>query len=142
MRLVDLLWSVIKNRPETAERWPAWGEVTEKPGLDYVLMDFGTVSVNSRYYQPNPFGSSPVILVVELLINNSWGEPGWYYSQGVDTGTGTKATQSGTYSSVIVQTGGHALTNKPARSGTPNNTITTAFRGTASCRVHVWRVAT
>lgn len=37
-----------------------------------------TISNNTRYVIPNPFGNdTPVICIVELLFNGRWADPGW-----------------------------------------------------------------
>ena len=139
MRLVDLLWSVIKNRPETAERWPTWGEVTDKPELGYALLDLGTVTRNTRYVKPNPFGNNePVIVVAEISVSGQWAGTGFVENGGGNGVNGWYVKGEG----IIVQTGSRALYGgTPQNYGSGHNTQNTGVIYSAPCRVHVWRVA-
>ncbi len=62
----------------------------------------GTPAVNTRYVLTNPFGiNTPVIAMVETLMEGVWAEMGWFYSGG---GYGVKASYV-QGSGIIVQTG-------------------------------------
>ncbi len=108
----------------------AW--VTEKIA-DYALLDFGTVTKNSRYVQDNPFGDASVICYAEVFFNGNWGQA---YMIWADGGFGTQGSQWG--NQIVVQTGRHEVLNSPRNTGMPHGAVAGLTSGL--CRVHVWRV--
>ena len=93
------------------------------------------VTVNHRYVEANPFSGYHVMCDAEVLINNQWGSvQDFIYNS---NGYGVKATQFN--DSIIVQTGGTALTSLSASAGNPFG-ITTSPATTLPCRVKVWKI--
>ena len=114
------------SRSEVNDRIPVTG---------YALLDFGTVTVGSRYVKSNPFGSAPVLTVAEILISGIWSITGWIYT--AYGSFGVSASMSN-ISSIIVQCGTGAVASYSANNGGGHGL---SFEPTsAHCRVHVFRV--
>lgn len=93
------------------------------------------VTVNHRYIEANPFSGYYVMCDAEILINNQWGSVQDFIYE--NSGYGVKATQFN--DSIIVQTGGSALTSLSASGGNPFG-ITAHSAETLPCRVKVWKI--
>ena len=113
-------------------------QVLEDLPVDYQLMDFGTVNINSRYVKEIPFNKSiPVIVKGEILISSIWSSTG--FVMGTNAGYGCEASLifNNKYQ-IAVQTGKNALTTQSIYAGGGHGT--TSQPTSAPCRVHVWRV--
>ncbi|PJE79667.1 hypothetical protein CI610_01381 [invertebrate metagenome] len=101
--------------------------------INYELLDFGTITYNSRYVKPNPFGKSPVLLSIESYTERSkWFYPGWQRRYGMRSGHCDN--------NIVVQTGTSAvISSYPKNSGGSFDVGNTSIK-TARCRVHVWQV--
>ncbi|PJE80698.1 hypothetical protein CI610_00359 [invertebrate metagenome] len=109
--------------------------------INHEVLDFGTVSKNSRYVKDNPFGESPVLLFVEVVKYSvrTWFSPGWYVNNYSRTGE-SYGVRAGRYdnNTIVIQTGTAGVT-----SSLETMTGASADQGTlssAGCRVHVWQV--
>jgi hypothetical protein len=123
----------------------AWCEtqihgLLDASGFAYLYPNGGTqaapanVSTNSRYVLSNPFPGHEVIVKAEVMINNQWGDSGWFYSSG---GYGTKAAQLD-LNTIVVQTGATRVAYTSHASGDPFGHTTNSYT-TLPCRVKVWR---
>lgn len=108
------------------------------PQVGYSLLNIGTVTTNSRYVKNNPFGNNtPVICYAEVYVNGKWSDAGFIFAQNSSQGHGTKATYV-EGEGIVVQTGnGGVITRSYYAGGGHNNGLNI---GSASCRVHVWRL--
>ncbi|WP_230387460.1 phage tail protein [Pseudomonas guariconensis] len=98
------------------------------------------VAINSRYVEINPFPGHAVMCRAEVLRNGEWGIAGFgdhTSPGGTRVAAGVCATQLG--SSIIVQTGLHALTYASNYSGDPYGS-TDSSATPLPCRVLVWKV--
>lgn len=93
------------------------------------------VVANKRYIMANPFPNEPVVCDVQLLVNGSWANPGWLYSNG---GQGIRAGQLEESGNIVVQTGSSLIANTASWTGGLHNN--TGNIASANCRVKVWRV--
>ncbi|QPJ98881.1 hypothetical protein IDM36_13120 [Enterobacter mori] len=110
--------------------------------LGYALVDFGTVGVNARYVQANPFGNStPVICQVEIYFNGKWGAPGWvgWYENSIMNTYGLRGGMV-LGEGLVVQTARSYLeapsNNVGSLLGIPSGVSTTSV----PCRMHVWKL--
>jgi microcystin-dependent protein len=94
------------------------------------------VTINSRYVESNPFPGYRVNCLAELLINSKWGGAGDFIY--TNDGQGSKALQLND-DTIVLQTGGAALTNQSVHTGNPFG-ITSAVTGPTPCRIKVWKV--
>ncbi|WP_347003924.1 phage tail fiber protein [Enterobacter roggenkampii] len=110
--------------------------------LGYALVDFGTVGVNARYVQANPFGNStPVICQVEIYFNGKWGAPGWlgwYDNPTMNTYglSGGMVLGEG----LVVQTARFSLEAPSNNTGSLVGTTAVIVTTVIPCRMHVWKL--
>ena len=110
------------------------------PKTNYALLNFGTVTNNTRYVKDNPFGNyTPVICYAEIYANNKWA--------GLDFVVFASGNVSGTIAhyvegeGIIIQTGKtYVMGSYSYETGSGHNWSGSVFRS-ALCRVHVWRLA-
>ena len=110
--------------------------------LGYALVDFGTVGLNARYVQANPFGNStPVICQVEIYFNGKWGAPGWlgwYDNPTMNTYglSGGMVLGEG----LVVQTSRFSLEAPSNNTGSLVGTTAVILTTVIPCRMHVWKL--
>ncbi|HGA2239954.1 TPA: hypothetical protein ACIRVD_001563 [Enterobacter roggenkampii] len=109
--------------------------------LGYALVDFGTVGVNARYVQANPFGNStPVICQVEIYFNGKWGAPGWvsWYENSIMNAYGLRGGMV-LGEGLVVQTARSYLESTSNNLGSLLGTTTGGITS-VPCRMHVWKL--
>ncbi|EIW6162708.1 tail fiber protein [Salmonella enterica subsp. enterica serovar Saintpaul] len=114
--------------------------------VGYALVDFGTISINQQYTQPNPFGpNTPVILYPEVYYQamGKWIHSNWIYGADASNNVishGISASYAeGT--GIVISTGTRSLASNPIVGGSAfpfpdSQNLATPSR----CRVHVWCV--
>ncbi|WP_422444183.1 hypothetical protein [Endozoicomonas sp. ALB091] len=126
----------LTNAPDDGKQYVRkYDNWEEAPVTGYALLDFGTVTINNRYVQDNPFGNdTPALCLLEIFHNNKWSDPEWIWSAG---GWGT-AVQFVSGEGIVVVTGNRYIAYNSQESGGAH---TGTFSLTsAPCRVHVWRL--
>lgn len=96
------------------------------------------VTINKRYIEDNPFLNAPIICEPQVLINDVWANPSWYYL--TIAGYGSMGVTAGQYGDdkIVVQTGNCAIVGASTNSGDLHGIADN--KSTAPCRVKVWRV--
>lgn len=129
--------NVLAVTPATLNGKLAWA-------IEYRLIDWGTITNNTRYVKPNPFGNNtPVIVLLELFVNDRWSQVEWtlfwnasqqgnhpigaggYYVQG--EGLVVQTAQKNIFGGSDWNGGGHDY---------PSGTAYTS----APARMHVWKL--
>lgn len=92
-----------------------------------------SITINSRYVIPNPFGNStPVICWAEVFANGKWSRTGWIFEGGSGFGTSASYVQG---EGIVVQTAKSYLMGWSVDAGGGHGATTTVT--SAPCRVFV-----
>lgn len=92
-----------------------------------------TITINSRYVIPNPFGNStPVICWAEVFANGKWSRTGWGFDNGNSFGTSASYVQG---EGIVVQTAKTVLVGLSVDAGGGHGA--SSGTTTAPCRVFV-----
>lgn len=92
-----------------------------------------SITINSRYVIPNPFGNStPVICWAEVFVNGKWSRTGWVFDNGNGFGTSASYVQG---EGIVVQTAKTVLMGWSVDAGGGHGATTTVT--SAPCRVFV-----
>lgn len=96
---------------------------------------------NTRYISDNPFAGSHVVVVLELLMNGSWSDPGWDGNTGSGSATyGSTASQILPSDKIITQTGTGGVATSSNLTGGGHGASFSTSPTTAPCRVKVWKL--
>lgn len=110
-----------------------------KAGMQYALVDFGTVERDKRYVKENPFGiNTPVITVTEIFTQGVWTISGHYTESNLRSFTSGGFVQG---EGLVVQTGQQLVCLYGRVSGQISSSKGSPDRLTsAPCRVHIWAI--
>lgn len=100
-----------------------------------------TLNHNTRVVIPNPFGNNtPVLVVVELLINGQWANPGWVWADTSPNSEGTRAHYVEN-EGIVVQTGRRSVSgaSNATGGGHPSGGVLTSLPA-GSWRIQVFKV--
>jgi hypothetical protein len=92
------------------------------------------ITALTRYVESNPFPGYYVKCIIEILLNNEWGDPEWFFDG--PQGQGAVASQLND-DNIVVQTG-RTVCGQSASSGSAFGT--TSVLNSAPCRVKVWKI--
>ena len=130
----------VYGKSETYSQQEVVTEIENRlPITGYALLDFGLISINSRYILDNPFGNNtPALCFVEIQVNNKWFSPGYYTD---DAGQyWTRLVKCGFVESegIVIVTGNQSLNTGTSVVGELVSGMSVVT--TAKCRAHIWRV--
>lgn len=97
------------------------------------IVDFGTVTIDTRYVIDNPFGDVYVNCVTEIEIGGVWAETGWYLEGGSARGTNGGFVKG---TGLVVQTGANFLNGGASGSGGLHGLVGSE-QTSAPCRIIV-----